>query len=312
MIQLLVNRFNEPEETIRPLLDSIAGQQGAPEFSAIIGDDGSDVPLSDEFLSRYPFVRYEMLPHRGMSATRNALMDMANGEYVCFLDSDDLYVSLIGLHVISRHFPFDTFASPFLEERREGASLLGYVSRENDPFFLHGKCFRLGFLRDNDIRWDDSMERYGDPVFLWQAICLAGKVVYCNTPFYLWRYNPSSLCRSETGHFYATYHESVHEFGSLVRRFLDRGRRDLASRFATLMVYDAYFMTDSDRWEEHGSPTALPLLAEYVRDYADLISVRPDLYREKQGNFRREGPEAGIEGVMPWLETIEHMSHNPL
>ncbi len=302
MIQLLVNRFNEPEELLGQLLDSIVGQQGAPEYSVIIGDDGSDAPLSDAFLSRYPFVRYEMLPHRGMSATRNALMDMADDEYVCFLDSDDLYVSMIGLHIISRHFPFDVFGSEFLEEKRSGETLLGYVSRKNDPYFLHGKCFRLQYLRDNQIRWDDSMERYGDVTFLWQAICLSQRYVYCDAPFYLWKWNPESMCRSERDHFFVTYHEAIHENVALVENFIGRGRLDLATRFATLIAYAAYVMTHMEPWERSGSRMALDMLADFATKYPELVVDSPELYREKCASHGCAGPD--YDGFRPWLQSV--------
>ena len=56
-LQILVPQYNETDEIIKPLLDSIALQQNVDfgEIGVIICNDGTDVYLSDELLTGYPF-----------------------------------------------------------------------------------------------------------------------------------------------------------------------------------------------------------------------------------------------------------------
>jgi glycosyltransferase involved in cell wall biosynthesis len=60
----------------------------------IVADDGS-TDNTPEIMPQFgPSVTYLQLPHRGQpAATRNAALEMAKGEYVAFLDSDDLFLS---------------------------------------------------------------------------------------------------------------------------------------------------------------------------------------------------------------------------
>ena len=76
-LQILVPQYKETDEIIKPLLDSIAMQQciDFSQIGVIICNDGTDVRLSDKLISSYPFkIEYYLCEHRGVSATRNALI----------------------------------------------------------------------------------------------------------------------------------------------------------------------------------------------------------------------------------------------
>jgi len=51
-LQILIPQYNEDENMIKPLLDSIAIQQDIDfnDIEVFIGNDGSDTKLSTEFL----------------------------------------------------------------------------------------------------------------------------------------------------------------------------------------------------------------------------------------------------------------------
>jgi len=67
-LQILIPQYNETDDIIKPLLDSIALQQNVPfdEIGVIICNDGTAVHLSPSLLSSYPFkIEYHLEPHRG-------------------------------------------------------------------------------------------------------------------------------------------------------------------------------------------------------------------------------------------------------
>jgi glycosyltransferase involved in cell wall biosynthesis len=68
-------------------------EQSFQDFELIIVDDGSD-DATKEVLNcydTYKNIRYIHQPHKGVSETRNKGIRSANGEFICFLDSDDRF-----------------------------------------------------------------------------------------------------------------------------------------------------------------------------------------------------------------------------
>ena len=71
--------------------------QSYQDFELIVADDGSTdhtAEIMAEAIASYGSrIRYLVLPHRGQpAAPRNSALAVATGEYISFLDSDDLYL----------------------------------------------------------------------------------------------------------------------------------------------------------------------------------------------------------------------------
>ena len=119
-LNILITQYNESEKDISYLLDSISIQQNVnfDEIGILICNDGSDILLSDDFLQSYPFdIQYFKEPHKGVSATRNFLLDKSNAEYVMFCDADDMFFNMCGLWIIFREMlgeGFNAFSSVFM------------------------------------------------------------------------------------------------------------------------------------------------------------------------------------------------------
>ncbi|AQT68646.1 Chondroitin polymerase [Anaerohalosphaera lusitana] len=80
------NRRDYICETIESILD-----QTYKDYEIVVVDDGSTDDTKQVLDEKgYP-VRYHYQQNCGDAAARNTLIDLADGEYIAFLDSDDLY-----------------------------------------------------------------------------------------------------------------------------------------------------------------------------------------------------------------------------
>jgi glycosyltransferase involved in cell wall biosynthesis len=90
LISVIIPAYNA-EKTIRKTVESVLNQTFA-DFELIIVDDGSQ-DLTVEIISRLlePRIKVFSYPHTGSNPTRNRGFSHSVGEFVAFLDSDDLW-----------------------------------------------------------------------------------------------------------------------------------------------------------------------------------------------------------------------------
>ena len=289
-LQFLIPQYNEPDEVVKPLLDSIAIQQNVDfsEIGAIICNDGSDVFLSDELLNSYPFkIEYHKEPHRGVSATRNACLDYATADYVMFCDADDMLHNACGLWILFKEMNvgFDSLVSCFVEETRCGMDVpanpqagqpamkkgdVMYINHDMDSTFVHGKVHRRQYLIEKGIRFNDNLTIHEDSYFNILAQNLSENVKYCPTPFYLWRWRDASVCRHDPKYILKTYRNMLDSNDALVDEFIRRGRQDKAAFYCGFIVFDAYYTMNKPEWVNQEN-----------REYRDITERRFSEYYAK-------------------------------
>ena len=258
-LEILIPQYKETEETIKPLLTSIALQQNVDiknDVGVIICNDGTydeGYGLSDEFINSFPFeINYIHNEHKGVSAARNACLDAATADYVMFCDADDMFYNMCGLWIIFREMlgeGFNALSSVFVEETKDPkTNEKVYINREQDSTFVHGKVYRRSYLEHNKIRFNDKLTIHEDSYFNCLAQRLAGQVKYCQVPFYLWRWRDESVCRHDPKYILKTYVNMLDSNTALCQEFLRRNRSLDAQYYVTAMIYDAYFMMNKDEW----------------------------------------------------------------
>ena len=253
-LQILVPQYKEKDEVIKPLLDSIAIQQNVPfeDIGVVICNDGSDVFLSDELLSQYPFkIEYHKEPHRGVSATRNACLRYAKADYVMFCDADDMFFNACGLWIVFREMEtgFDSMVSVFVEETRNPETQDPmYINHEMDATFVHGKIHRRKYLLEQKIRFNDNLTIHEDSYFNILCQNLSQNVKYCQTAFYLWKWRDESVCRHDPKYILKTYKNMLDSNDALVDDFSQRGMEDKAAFYTAFMIFDAYYTMNKPEW----------------------------------------------------------------
>lgn len=75
---------------LRAAIDSVA-KQTEPVREIIVIDDGSPAPLQEPADWRGPPLKWVRTENRGLGAARNEGIERATGEFVAFLDADDLW-----------------------------------------------------------------------------------------------------------------------------------------------------------------------------------------------------------------------------
>ena len=90
-VSLVIPVYNV-EKFLRRCLDSVLGQT-FKDFEVICVNDGSpdnSLVILEEYSSKSKMIKVITQKNKGLSGARNTGIENANGEYICFLDSDDV------------------------------------------------------------------------------------------------------------------------------------------------------------------------------------------------------------------------------
>ena len=320
-LQILVPQYEETDSIIKPLLDSIAIQQSVDfnEVGVIIVNDGSDVRLSNELLTSYPYtIDYYLNDHLGVSATRQAALDHATADYVMFCDADDMFCNTMGLWILFREMnlgTFDSLTSVFTEETRNPlTNEVMYINREMDSTFVHGKVHRRRYLIEKGIKWNPDLTIHEDSFFNIQCASLSQNVKYCPYPFYLWKWRDDSVCRHDPKYILRTYRNMIDSNSALIAEFRKKGHPDKAAFYTVFMIFDAYYTMNKPEWidqenQEYRNATER-YFAEYYKTHKKTWENFP--YQEKmnisqgiRGRSVQEGMRMESMTVDEWLKHIE-------
>ena len=91
-VSALLCAYDTPEPYLREAIESVLNQT-FPDFEFIVLDDGSTDADIERIVKSYSDSRirfYKNEHNTGISATRNRLIDLANGEYLAVIDHDDI------------------------------------------------------------------------------------------------------------------------------------------------------------------------------------------------------------------------------
>lgn len=78
---------------IKDCLASIVAQDSFPEFQVIVVDDGSvdsGAKIVQEYIQKFPNIELYQQKNMGVSVARNFALNVAHGEYISFVDADDM------------------------------------------------------------------------------------------------------------------------------------------------------------------------------------------------------------------------------
>ncbi len=166
-ISVIVPVYNV-EHYLAQCIDSILAQTFA-DFELILIDDGSPDDcgrICDEYAEKDTRIRVIHQENGGVSKARNRAIDIAQGEYVCFVDSDDLILPMY----LERLFTAIT------ENNADIASCGHYITHYQNGQVINQEAKKLSLDGDFPLCSNALME-------------LQEKHLYCSSCFHLLRIN---------------------------------------------------------------------------------------------------------------------------
>jgi len=199
-ISIIMPIYND-ESVLEQSINSVA-KQTLNDIELICINDGStdgSLNVLNEFAEKYDFVKVVSQENKGSGKARNYGMDIAEGDYIGFLDADDYFIDddalerlycaaslndatmVTGniLHDVDKPGEFIPFRH--LEYFTEDRVIL--PEEYGLPWSFYKSIYKTTFLRDNEIYFPDLL-RGQDPVFLAEILTKVDKIHAVATDVY--------------------------------------------------------------------------------------------------------------------------------
>lgn len=190
--------------------------QGYEALEVILVDDGStdgSGRICDGISRENPSVKVIHKPNGGVSSARNAGLEVASGDYVMFLDADDLLkpgtlvsmgrydadMVMAGFEKIVDGKVTETIvpaAEAYYEGRNGIARFLDDNIGEKDCYLLNSSCFKLyrkDLIDSLRHRFDEDMKYGEDKLFVFRYLLHVQKVATLPVPVYEYILHEDSL-----------------------------------------------------------------------------------------------------------------------
>ncbi|MEE1296278.1 MAG: glycosyltransferase [Bifidobacterium sp.] len=220
MISVIIPLYNQARYVLH-CLETLAVQKDA-DFEAIIVDDGStdaSAQITRGFCRTDHRFRVVSQENAGVSIARNHGLELAKGEWVCFVDPDDAvepnYLATLlaaaekhpeadiimstcvavneeGSEVRQHFFPSSFVARSQEQKARLFRQLMDGAAEQPDGFVTAigvpwGKLYRRSFLERNNLAFDPELPRMQDNLFNMEVFQAAKEIVYLDYAGYLYR-----------------------------------------------------------------------------------------------------------------------------
>lgn len=201
-------------------IDSVLEQNTKTLYEVILVDDGSSDRsgmICDTYASRHENIRVVHVENQGVSHARNLGMQIAVGEYVLFLDSDDFWennflqimdtivknkpdLAVVGCARVFEDGRRAVEHVPFHAKGESGKEILAQLFEVNKTplFYSVTYAYSRQFLCENELFFPEYLKVSEDFVQIMRAISMASKIFSCDQPVYNYRMRGDSATASIT------------------------------------------------------------------------------------------------------------------
>lgn len=244
------------QKNLQESIESVMNQS-LKDIEVICVDDGStdnSLEILNNLSKKYSKLKIYHQDHDGSGMARNYGINVAKGEYIAFLDSDDIYIDSIALETLynlaTTHDA--NMACGNLKRLSEDGELkenFNYKSNNYHyfdehyamlpeeygvPWAFYKNIFKKSFLDENNIRFNNFI-RGQDPIFLAQILTKIDLILGVNIDFYAYRVDDGNVCSKLDTHM-KKFHHILH-FKETFDILIEGGLIETFEKFRPQLIY---------------------------------------------------------------------------
>lgn len=198
------------EKYLRECLDSVLNQTFKNYELIIINDgssDNSEAICKEYYLKNMSKIVYLSKKNEGVSSARNMGLKISNGDYIMFLDSDDLLVK-DALEEINKNLSNHDLICYGFYKLYKNHSIEHVVKNKNLQIneikndilttdkiggYLFNKVFKSEIIRDNKLFIDENIHYCEDLLFVGEYLKFCNNIKYIDKSLYYYRMRKGSV-----------------------------------------------------------------------------------------------------------------------
>ena len=212
LVSIIVPMYNA-EGTISDCIESLINQLYL-NIEIILVDDGSrDNTISKvrKYVEKHKNVKIIQKENGGVSSARNAGLCYANGDFICFVDSDDIVKKSYISSFIENYFEnkADLIWCGFERQEKHDDMIvnpkkriihdnfedvfLGYVEGKLGYSSIFNKMFKSQIIFDNNVTFDETLSSSEDMKFIFDYLINCKSISFFDEPNYIYKYQENSI-----------------------------------------------------------------------------------------------------------------------
>lgn len=214
MISIIVPVYNSAV-FVRRTIDNLLSQDVDKEI-ILINDGSTDDSLKilNDYAEKNDCVHVIDKPNGGVSSARNAGLEVAKGEYIIFVDADDLLENdtlrraldsyndeIDGVYFSYKHVASDNHVIKSIHYLPTGKYDIREWTKDAMRListFIVGRCgsciYRSSFIKEKRLRFNEQMSHFEDIAFGFEYLYYVKELYYIDEPLYWYMHvNPNSL-----------------------------------------------------------------------------------------------------------------------
>lgn len=252
-ISVIIPVYNV-EQYLKRCVDSVLYQENV-SFEIILVDDGStdsSGKICDEYATKYPEVRCIHTPNAGPSTAKNLGYDVAKGNYVAFIDSDDKIMHDMFCQMLQSGYQHnaDIVCCNYIQLDEDGnISHTEYTGQEyiltqdeamkailiKDKIYSQcwTKIYKRATMQKNGVRNTEGLKTEEDFIYNIQAFACSKTVCIVDKPLYIYTHRSKSLSKDY-------YREHINQYIDNRILRLELVDNIIQERFPHLQEYSTY------------------------------------------------------------------------
>lgn len=310
-LSIIIPVYNTPKHLLEKCLESCKSNS---DIETILIDDGSNIDYG-EIIKKYK-IKYIKTTNHGVSYARNLGINISEGEYITFLDSDDTIIILdkiieildkIDILITRNYVVKDTKRENHYEFNK--SQLIDPILLKRDMFILESrkiesgdtvwaKFYRRDFLIKNGISFNANLKRGEDVIFNYEAYSRTNNIFYLNEFGYNYRMDNESITRSFDKIMDVTTFKLLQEFEILFKKLNieDPNYPSYVFRLMIRLMRKYYVYLSEEEFNNKIDLLFNNVILDYYLNHIDVTKL--DEYKQKLHELLLEKDKVKLYGYL--------------